>query len=97
MIYIDTPFTVPLDHPTAPLCFRGKQSAHLIADSQAELLAYATSIGLRREWIQKRGTAYEHFDVTASRLLRVLADERVQRLSPRDMARMILARKRGVR
>jgi hypothetical protein len=92
MIYIDNPFAVPKDHPTAPRCFRGKLSAHLMADSEAELVAYAVSIGMREDWIQKRGTAYVHFDVTGSRLNRVLSDARVRRLTPREMAVMIRER-----
>ena len=43
-----------------------------MADSEAELIAYAVSTGMRASWIQKRGTAYVHFDVTGSRLARVL-------------------------
>jgi len=92
MIYIDNPFSVPDDHPTAPRCFRGKLSAHLMADTEAELVAYAKSIGMRESWIQKRGTAYVHFDVTGTRLTRVLRDERVRRITPREMAIMIRTR-----
>lgn len=36
---------------------------HMIADSTDELLAMADAIGVARKWIQKPGTAQEHFDI----------------------------------
>lgn len=38
--------------------------SHLIADSPAELRAFAKKLGLSPCWIQKPGTEREHFDVT---------------------------------
>lgn len=38
-------------------------SCHLIADSVDELIAFAESIGLRREWFQPKSSP--HFDLTA--------------------------------
>lgn len=37
--------------------------SHMIADTTAELVAMAISIGMRAAWIQKAGTHGEHFDV----------------------------------
>ena len=39
-------------------------SCHLIADSVEELVGFAESIGLRREWFQAKSTP--HFDLTAA-------------------------------
>lgn len=39
-------------------------SCHLIADSVEELLEFALSIGLRREWYQPKSSP--HFDLTAT-------------------------------
>ena len=39
-------------------------SCHLIADSVEELIAFAESIGLWREWFQPRSSP--HFDLTAA-------------------------------
>ena len=39
-------------------------SCHLIADSVEELIEFAESIGMRREWFQAKSTP--HFDLTAS-------------------------------
>lgn len=38
-------------------------SCHLIADSVDELMEFAESIGLRREWFQPKSSP--HFDLTA--------------------------------
>ncbi len=38
-------------------------SCHLIADSVDELISFAVSIGLRREWFQEKSSP--HFDLTA--------------------------------
>jgi hypothetical protein len=40
---------------------------HLMADGNAELVAFAVRIGLRRNWIQREGSPFEHFDVTAGK------------------------------
>lgn len=40
---------------------------HMVADSRDELLAMADKIGVARKWIQKPGTAWEHFDVCKSK------------------------------
>jgi hypothetical protein len=49
-------------------------SCHLLADSDAELLAFARRLGLRRAWLQ-RDPKYRvpHFDLTAKRRERALA------------------------
>jgi Protein of unknown function (DUF4031) len=40
---------------------------HMIADSTEELLEMADRIGVARRWIQKTGTAFEHFDICKSK------------------------------
>ena len=40
---------------------------HMIADSTKELLQMADQIGVARRWIQKAGTAHEHFDIGLSK------------------------------
>lgn len=49
------------------------RAAHLLsggvgADGRAELVAFATLIGMKAKWIQKRGTAHEHFDLFGGRI-----------------------------
>ena len=43
--------------------WRHGPSCHLIADSVEELIEFAESIGMRREWFQSKSTP--HFDLTA--------------------------------
>lgn len=43
--------------------WRHGPSCHLIADSVEELIEFAVSIGLRREWYQPKSSP--HFDLTA--------------------------------
>ncbi len=47
---------------------------HMIADSKQELLTMVDRIGVKRKWIQKEDTIYEHFDIClAKRKLAVRA------------------------
>jgi hypothetical protein len=50
---------------------RGRWS-HLMADTSPELTEFAARLGLKPAWIQKPGTALEHFDVTAGKRARAL-------------------------
>ena len=43
--------------------WRHGPSCHLIADSVEELIEFAVSMGMRREWYQPRSSP--HFDLTA--------------------------------
>lgn len=58
--------TVYVDNSHIPARVNGITArwSHLIADTTPELLAFAKTIGLKPGWIQKPGTAFEHFDVT---------------------------------
>ena len=40
---------------------------HMVADSTAELLAMADTIGVARRWLQHAGTPKEHFDIALSK------------------------------
>ena len=51
--------------------WRHGPSCHLIADSVDELIEFALSMGLRREWYQPKSSP--HFDLTAD--TRILAVE----------------------
>lgn len=42
---------------------RPVKSTHLMADTTAELVAFADSIGSKRSWIQHPGTYREHYDL----------------------------------
>lgn len=60
-VYVD-------DMHLSPLGQLGRMKmCHMIADTTDELLAMADKIGVARKWIQKRGTANEHFDIATSK------------------------------
>ena len=43
--------------------YRRMKMSHMIADTEAELLAMADRIGVPRKWHQYPGTAKSHFDI----------------------------------
>lgn len=47
----------------SPRGTRRMTMCHMVADSTNELLAMVDTIGVQRKWIQKAGTAREHFDI----------------------------------
>jgi hypothetical protein len=51
--------------------WRWNHSAHLLADTEEELHAFAARIGLRREWYQPTSTP--HYDLTAARRQKAVA------------------------
>lgn len=55
----------------APRCFRSKPSCHLYADSHDELDIFASRIGMKREWCQKR-VLVQHYDLTEARRKRAV-------------------------
>lgn len=60
------------------------KTGHLVADTVPELHAFASRIGLRRDWFQSKG-ALSHYDCTTAwrrqRAIRMGAKE----VSPREM------------
>jgi len=40
---------------------------HMMADTTSELLEMAAKIGVNKKWLQKAGTAHEHFDICLSK------------------------------
>ena len=64
--------TVYVDDMEAPL---GRMlMCHMVADTRAELLGMVDTVGVQRKWIQQRGSAQEHFDISkAKRALAVKA------------------------
>jgi hypothetical protein len=81
-VYVDEP-----KHPYGRMMM-----CHMMADTTEELLAMADKIGVARKWLQKRGTAYEHFDIAKSkRILAVAAG--AKEVTDRDLGRLVQARK----
>lgn len=51
---------------------------HMIADTRAELLEMVDAIGIPRKWIQKEGTADEHFDISKGKRARAVASGAIE-------------------
>lgn len=62
-VYVDDPM-----HPFGRMIM-----CHMIADTRDELLAMVDAIGVPRKWIQKKGTASEHFDICKSKRDKAIA------------------------
>ena len=67
---------------------------HMMADDTDELLRAADWLGLRREWLQKAGTEYEHFDVSLSMRKRAVCELRARQMTGREMVRQIVIPRR---
>jgi hypothetical protein len=78
-----------------PRCFHGREFTHLSADTEAELRAYAKSIGLPIRWIQDPGQPSFHFDVTGQWLKYCLVDTVVQKIDKREFVNRLRV-KRGL-
>lgn len=73
------------------------RAAHLLSTQagrvgREELIEFATRIGMSANWLQKRGTVHEHFDIIGSRIERAAATG-VARVDNRGLA-TIIKRKR---
>lgn len=63
--------------------------SHLIADSLDELYAYATKMKLNWDWLHLAGkNVHPHFDICGQVRKRVLADNEVKIVSPREIVRL---------
>lgn len=59
MIYVDN-----LTQCTVTPNWRYKQSCHLMADGEDELIEFGKKIGCKVEWLQRSQTGLVHFDLT---------------------------------
>lgn len=62
--------------------------SHMIADSHEELLAVAAKIGVSARWLQKEGTADEHFDICEAKRARAIRCGAVS-VSSKEIVRLI--------
>lgn len=66
MVYVDDMYKYPFGK------YNRMKMSHLIADTKDELLEMVDKIGVNRKWIQKEGTALEHFDICMSKRLKAI-------------------------
>lgn len=82
--------TVYIDEPKH--AFGRMVMCHMMADSTQELLEMADKIGVARKWLQKPGTAYEHFDVCKSARAKAV-EHGARQVTSRDLGQIIRQRK----
>jgi hypothetical protein len=85
-VYVDDMYQTPLGQ------YRGMKMSHMIADSTEELLEMADQIGLDRRWIQKAGSADEHFDISLAKR-RIAVDHGAVEITMRELAMKCRARR----
>ncbi len=73
----------------AAIMWKGKRWYHLTADTEAELHAFASAIGLRRDWFQMSATRPEanHYGVTDPYRDRAIAEGAVAESTRRGSVR----------
>jgi hypothetical protein len=82
--------SVYVDNMRAP--FGRMVMCHMIADTREELDAMADRIGVARKWIQKPGTAEEHYDVALSARAKAVAAGALE-ITMRELALKIRERR----
>jgi hypothetical protein len=80
MVYIDPP-QENIWRDVGPRFKKGQMFAHLSADTEKELRAFAKKVGMPMWWIQHSGTPAVHFDVTGGWLDRLRAHPDVRAVS----------------
>lgn len=65
---------------------------HMIADSTEELLEIADHIGVARKWLQKAGTAHEHFDICKTKRAKAI-DAGAVEITMRELGLKLIERK----
>lgn len=91
-VYVGPTFLTPTPSPRWPYPF----AAHLYADTDPELLAFAARIGLEHSWAQRLGHYTAHFDVTPSKRNAALLAGAIPHTA-RDEGRWLIARRTAPR
>lgn len=65
---------------------------HMAANTTDELLAMADKIGVQRKWIQKRGTAQEHFDIAMSKRALAVKAGAIE-VTGKELVRLMMAKR----
>ena len=83
--------TLYVDNQRIP--FGRMQVCHMLTDTSDELLQAADFLGLKREWLQKAGTEYEHFDVSLNMRDRAVKQLTAREVSGQDLIRLVVRAK----
>ena len=74
--------------------FGRMKMCHMVADTTEELLAMADRIGVDRRWLQKAGTAHEHFDIALTKRALAVQAGAIE-VSMMDIGRLIRRRRQS--
>lgn len=85
--------TVYVDDMEAP--FGRMKMCHMVADTNAELIAMATAIGVNRKWIQNAGTYKEHFDVSLGKKAQAIERGAIP-VTQKEIGRIIVAKRNAM-
>ena len=66
---------------------------HMIADTKEELLDMVDKIGVKRKWIQKEETIWEHFDICESKKILAIRHGAIQ-VETMELARKMVGKKK---
>jgi len=76
-----------------PKCFRDRVFTHLTADTESELVRFATKrLRMRAKRLQQQGTPRFHFDVTGTKLAFLLLCTDAEEVSREEFVRRMRAR-----
>jgi len=75
----------------------GKKFSHMIADTEEELVAFATKMGMKEIWIQDAGTYRSHFDITESRFKKIVKQSGVKLVKIREFGVILKERQNAQR
>lgn len=64
------------------------KTSHMIADTSDELLAMCDKIGIKRKWIQYKGTSKEHFDISLKKRKLAIQNGAIE-MGMRDLVKII--------
>lgn len=78
---------------SANIPFRNTLMCHMVADSEEELHAMATSLGMERRWHQKPGTHHSHYDIPIAKKAAALRLGAIE-VSRRQLALFLRQRRR---
>lgn len=80
-VYVDDMYKTNLGQ------YQRMKMSHMLADTREELMAMAKALNLKMEWLQKRGTPSEHFDIS------LLKRQMAIRLGAQEVSMKFIVRK----
>jgi len=87
MVYVDDMYLTEMGR------YGRMRMSHMIADSTAELIDAARSVGVQARWLQKSGTHQEHFDICMSKRKKLIGRANVVECTVKELTIMCMYRR----